>query len=302
MGSPEFSLPCLRALANIYKVVGVVTQPDRPAGRGQTLKPPPVKILAAELNIPIIQPPKLSDKNAFNQLTKWGAEIIIIAAYGQILKRNILELPKYGCVNVHASLLPCWRGAAPINAAILHGDNETGITIMKMDKGLDTGAILSQRAIQIDPSDDAGVLSVKLAKMGSELLMDTLPKIISGEIIPEPQNDSEATYAPLLKKEDGLLDFNQTAMLLERIVRAYSPWPGAYTRWGDNILKVHKAHSVNGGNGAPGQTTVKEKKPGIFTADGILILDEVQPGGKKRMPGKIFLNGARGWGKENISG
>ncbi len=298
MGSPEFAIPILIALANTYQVVGVVTQPDRPAGRGQTLKPSPLKIQASELKIPIFQPPRLSDKNAFTQLTKWDAEIIIVAAFGQILKKNVLELPKYGCINVHASLLPRWRGAAPINASILHGDKETGITIMKMDEGLDTGALLSQRAIQIDPADDAGVLGTKLAELGSELLLDTLPKIISGEIIPKPQIDSDATYAPLLKKEDGQLDFKKSAVQLTRTVRAYSPWPGAYTKWGDKILKVHKAHSIKGGIGSPGQTTIKEKQPGIFTADGILILDEVQPGGKKRMPGKIFLNGARSWGKE----
>lgn len=301
MGSPDFAIPSLKALANIYRVVGVVTQPDRPAGRGQALKPPPVKILAAELNIPKIQPDRLSEKNALKQLNKWDAEIIIVAAYGQILKRNILEMPKYGCVNVHASLLPRWRGAAPVNAAILNGDKETGITIMKMDAGLDTGPVYSRRKIPIEESYDSGVLSAKLAEIGSELLMDTLPKIISREIFPQPQNDSEATYAPLLKKEDGLLDFNQTATQLARTVKAYSPWPGAYTKWGGNILKVHKAHSEKGGTGSPGQTTVKEKLPGIFTAEGILVLDEVQPGGKKRMPGKIFLNGARRWGEEKTS-
>lgn len=302
MGSPEFAIPSLKALANTYQVVGVVTQPDRPAGRGQELKPLPIKILATELNIPVIQPHRLGEKKALDQLINWDAEIIIVAAFGQILKTNVLELPKYGCVNVHASLLPRWRGAAPVNAAILHGDQETGITIMKMDEGLDTGPIYSKRKILIEESCDSRVLSAKLAEIGSELLLDTLPKILLREILPEAQNDSEATYAPLLKKEDGLLDFNQTAMQLERTVRAYSPWPGTYTKWGDNILKVHKAYSVKGRDGAPGQTIIKEKLPGIFTSNGILILDEVQPGGKKRMPGKVFLNGAIRWGEEKISG
>src|SRR5512143_4033407 len=170
MGSPDFSLPTLRALAGHYELVGVVTQPDRAAGRGRELKPPPVKLLAQELAIPVIQPEKLKQPEALEQLRLWKPELIVVAAFGQILRKDVLELPHFGCINVHASLLPRWRGAAPINAAILHGDAETGITIMKMDPGMDTGPVIRRRAIPISPDDTAGTLSPKLAELGAELL------------------------------------------------------------------------------------------------------------------------------------
>jgi len=223
-----------------------------------------------------------------------------VAAFGQILKKKVLELTRHGCLNVHASLLPRWRGAAPINAAIYHGDKEAGITIMKIDEGLDTGPIFSQRAIPILESDDAGSLSEKLATLGGDLLIETLPRYITGEITPELQDNSKATYAPMLKKEDGSLDFTQTAEQLARKVRAYSPWPGTFMTWADKSLKVHKAHASNRGSGKPGQTIRYGDNPGVATADGILILDEVQPAGKKRMPGTTFLNGARNWGTSTI--
>ena len=232
MGSPDFALSTLRALHENYSVVGVVTQPDRAAGRGRELKSPPVKTLALELGIPVIQPEKLREPEAMEQLRAWSPDVIVVAAFGQILRQDVLDLPKFGCINVHASLLPRWRGAAPINAAILHGDEETGITIMKMDAGLDTGPILTQRSVRIQPDETAGSLFETLSQLGADLLLDTLPGYISGEIKPRPQPEEGATYAGMLKKEDGLLDFSRPAEELERKVRAFNPWPGHLFRLG----------------------------------------------------------------------
>jgi methionyl-tRNA formyltransferase len=297
MGSPEFALPALNALAENYRVEGVVTQPDRPAGRGRELTPPAVKILAQEHNLPIIQPAKLRELEAMEQLRSWNPEVIVVAAFGQILRSDVLDLPPHGCVNVHASLLPRWRGAAPIQAAILHGDDETGITIMKMDPGLDTGPILSQQAIPITPKDTAGRLSPRLAELGAQLLLKTLPGYVSGEIQPQPQDDSLATYAPMLKKSDGELDFFEPAEDLARRVRAFNPWPGTFFLWQGERLKVHQAHAVEAPTPRPGETVIYDDLPAAGTGDGLLVLEVVQPAGKKPMAGDVFLHGARGWGK-----
>ena len=295
MGSPEFALPSLRALASHYPLTGVVTQPDRPAGRGRKLTPPPVKVLADEYDIPVIQPRRLRKQEAMAQLQKWQPDVIVVAAFGQILKPEVLELPPHGCVNVHASLLPRWRGAAPIRAAILHGDEQSGVTIMRMDPGVDTGPILSQRAIPIRPDDTAETLSERLAVLGAELLMETLPGYLDGKITPSPQDDSHATYAPMLKKEDGELDFSQTAVQLARRVRAFNPWPGTFTRWNGNLLKIQRAHARQEISAAPGERLVHRDLPAFGTTEGILVLEEVQPAGKKPMPGDVFLRGARDW-------
>lgn len=295
MGSPDFSLPTLRQLAQIYQVVGVVTQPDRASGRGRELKAPPVKFLAQELNIPVIQPQKLREPEAMQQLREWNPDLIVVAAFGQILKKDVLDLPKFGCINVHASLLPRWRGAAPINAAVLAGDEETGVTIMKMDVGLDTGPMLSMKRIRIKPDDTAGSLFEALSTLGADLLIETLPVYMDGKIAPEPQPEDGATYAPMLKKEDGRLDFNQSAIELERRIRAMNPWPGAWFEWNGNLLKVSRG-VVNEGRGKEvGSRLIVDGRPAVRCADGILILDEVQPPGKKVMPGKAFLSGARDW-------
>lgn len=295
MGSPDFSLPTLRQLAQIYQVVGVVTQPDRASGRGRELKAPPVKLLAQELNIPVIQPQKLREPEAMQQLREWNPDLIVVAAFGQILKKDVLDLPKFGCINVHASLLPRWRGAAPINAAVLAGDEETGVTIMKMDVGLDTGPMLSMKRIRIKPDDTAGSLFEALSTLGADLLIETLPVYVDGKIAPEPQPEDGATYAPMLKKEDGRLDFNQSAIELERRIRAMNPWPGAWFEWNGNLLKVSRG-VVNEGRGKEvGSRLIVDGRPAVRCADGILILDEVQPPGKKVMPGKAFLSGARDW-------
>lgn len=295
MGSPAFAVPILEALAGRYPVVGAVTQPDRPAGRGQALVPPPVKVTAKRLSIPVIQPEKLRLPEAMEQLRSWQPDVIIVAAFGQILRPDVLELPSFGCINVHASLLPRWRGAAPIQAAILAGDAETGITIMKMDTGVDTGPILSRRSIPVAPDDTGGTLFAKMAPLGAELLLETLPPYLSGELKSRPQPAENPTYAPMLKKEDGRLDFTQPAVSLERRVRAMNPWPGAYFIWNDVLLKVLRA-SVSGTKspGAVIRLTVGGC-PAVGTSEGILILEEVQPAGKKPMSGKAFLAGARAW-------
>jgi methionyl-tRNA formyltransferase len=294
MGSPDFSLPSLHALAKNYEVVGVVTQPDRAAGRGRELKSPPVKTLALELGIPVIQPEKLKQPEAMEQLRAWAPDLIVVAAFGQILKKDVLELPRYGCINVHASLLPRWRGAAPINAAILHGDEETGVTIMQMDVGLDTGPMLTKRSIRLMPTDTAGSVFQAISTLGADLLLETLPRWIAGEIQPQVQDDALATYAPMMKKEEGKLDFTRDAHELERLIRAFNPWPGAFMDFNGTILKVHRAH-VEQGNAEVGKRLIIQDQPAVGTRGELLILDEVQPAGKKTMSGKAFLAGVRNW-------
>lgn len=294
MGSPDFALPALRSLSKHYQVVGVVTQPDRASGRGRELKAPPVKNLALELGIPVIQPEKLREPEAMQQLHQWNPDLIVVAAFGQILKKDVLDLPQYGCINIHASLLPRWRGAAPINAAVLAGDEETGVTIMKMDVGLDTGPMLSKRSIRIKPDDTSGSLFEALATLGADLLIETLPAYMDGKISPQPQPEEGATYAPMLKKEDGLLDFTQPAIELERRIRAMNPWPGAWFEWNGAPFKIHKAH-VGQGRAEAGKKLIEQNQPAVGAGGGVLILDEVQPAGKKPMSGKSFLAGAKTW-------
>lgn len=294
MGSPEFALAALHALAGAYEVAGVVTQPDRAAGRGRALKPPPVKIAAQELDLPVIQPEKLRAPEAMEKLRAWAPDLIVVAAFGQILKPEVLELPPHGCLNVHASLLPRWRGAAPIQAAILHGDEETGVTIMKMDPGLDTGPILTQRALRLTPDDTAGSVSEKLSRLGADLLLETLPGYLSGQIRPTPQPSQGVTYAPMLKKEQGRLDFTQPAEELARRARAFNPWPGAFMEYEGMLLKVLRAHA-EAGDAPAGRRLIYRDRPTVGAGGGVLVLDEVQPAGKRPMDGKAFLAGARTW-------
>ena len=301
MGSPDFALPTLSALHKKTKVVGVVTQPDRPAGRGRTLHPPEVKVLAQSLGLPLIQPGSLKSLEVIHQIQNWSPDVIVVAAFGQILRENLLNLPKFGCLNVHASLLPRWRGAAPVQAAILN-DDITGVTIMMMDKGLDTGPILNQRSIPINDDMNSGMLSDILAHMGAELLVESLPMYINGTIKPQSQDDMDATYAPRLKKQDGLLDFYKPACYLAREVRAYDPWPGAFEFFNGKRLKIFRAHSVETLDSIPGKRYIYDEKPAWGTVNGYLILDEVQIAGKKRVSGEDFINGAPNWptNRENL--
>lgn len=296
MGSPEFAVPILEQCTKVYSVVGVVTQPDRPAGRGQILTPPPVKETALALGLPIIQPGKLKELGVWEQLVDWAPDLIVVAAFGQILRQNVLDLPHYGCINVHASLLPRWRGAAPIQAAILNGDSVTGVTIMKMDAGVDTGAILAKREIPILDEDTTGLLLPRLANAGAELLIATLPEYLSGSIQPQPQDATLATRAPMIQKDDAQLDLKNPAEMLTRQVRAYQPWPGTYLPWQNGILKVIKAHQISGECEVAARS-IQGGLPALGTSKGWLVLDIVQPAGKKAMPGSAFLQGARDWSK-----
>ncbi len=301
MGSPDFAVPVLEALAangerENWQLVGAVTQPDRPAGRGRELQPPAVKTAALRLGLPVLQPEKLRLPEAMTQLRAWAPDLIVVAAFGQILRQEVLDLPRFGCINVHGSILPRWRGAAPIQAAILAGDRETGITIMKMDVGIDTGPMLSQRYLPISPEDTSGTLFARLAPVGAELLVETLPKYLGGELTPMPQPQEGATYAKMLKKEEGLLDFNQPAEALERRVRAFDPWPGAFFIHNGSPLRVEKASAAEG-TAQPGERLVHDGKPAIGTSAGLFVLEQIRPAGKKSMPGKAFLAGNREWGK-----
>lgn len=297
MGSPDFAAIALKRLAQDFNVVGVVTQPDKRGGRGKKLISPPVKILADELGIPTMQPRRVRDDDSMDALRRFAPDLIVVAAYGQILRPELLQLPPLGCLNIHGSLLPRWRGAAPIQAAILAGDAETGITIMRMDEGIDTGDMLAKRALPIADDDTAGSLFDKLAPLGAALLVETLPKYLGGELKSQPQPEEGATYAKMLKKEDGYLDFSKTAQELERQVRAFSPWPGAFFEWEGAPLKVHRAHVETGQpNPGSGIKLTVAGVPAVGTAEKILVLDQIQPAGKKIMDGKSFLAGGRSWG------
>jgi methionyl-tRNA formyltransferase len=300
MGSPDFATPVLSLLAKEYLIVGVVTQPDRPAGRGQLLTPPPVKTLALELGLEVIQPEKLRRPESYAPLEAMAPDLIVVAAYGQILRQNVLDLPRFGCINVHASLLPRWRGAAPIQAALLHGDTRSGATIMKMDAGIDTGAVLAYGEVAILPEDTAGTLAGRLAQAGAKLLIATLPGYLDGSLRPQPQDDALATYAPMIKKEEGELNFSHSAQSLADRVRAFNPWPGAFMTWHGQILKIHAAVPLNGPDSAVGTRSVLEKIPAVRAADGWLGLHSVQPAGKKTMSGRDFLSGARDWQSERL--
>jgi len=296
MGSPNFSVPSLRALVDEFNVVGVVTQPDRPAGRGRKLVPPPIKALAIEMDIPYLQPEKLrSDDEAKQQLLDWNPDVIVVAAFGQILKKDLLNLAPFGCINVHASLLPRWRGVSPIQAALLNGDHQTGVTIMKMDEGIDTGDIISKQVIPITQEDTGGSLDEKLAELGRELLIKTLPAYLNADLVPFPQGETTTPYAPMLKKSDGELDFSLPANTLAKQVRAYNPRPGSFMKWGHKPLKIHKAFAENRKSPGVGKLTTFAGSPAVGTSKGLLVIDEIQPAGKKTMSGEVFLMGARYW-------
>ncbi|MBL8055160.1 MAG: methionyl-tRNA formyltransferase, partial [Anaerolineales bacterium] len=275
MGTPDFAVPSLRALTALGQVVGVVTQPDRPAGRGQKLSPPPVKQFALAAGLPIIQPARLREPEAMAQLTAWQPDLIVVAAFGQLLKPAVLDLPRWGCLNVHASLLPRWRGAAPIAAALLAGDAETGVTLMRMDPGLDTGPLLARRAEAIRPDDTTPALTARLAEAGAALLAEQLPAYLRGELRAEPQDPALATYAPQLKKEDGRLDFSQPAEALARRVRALLPWPAAFALWQGQPFKILRAAPLpDAGPAEPGLVFQAEQGPAVACGQGALRLDE----------------------------
>jgi methionyl-tRNA formyltransferase len=296
MGTPDFAVPALTALIKSeYQVMGVVTQPDRPSGRGKKLTPSAVKVVAEAANLPVLQPETLKDEEAKQALAALQPDLIVVAAFGQILRQEVLELPRHGCLNIHASLLPRWRGAAPVAAAILAGDAETGVTLMKMDVGLDTGPMIAHQALPITPDHTTETLTAVLAEVGATLLLDTLPDWLAGKIEAQPQDNNLATFAPRLKKEAGRIDWTQPAVLIERQVRAFDPWPGTFSEGPRGQLKVLGVEL------APKISSLTESPPGIVfrhqseiyitTGQGVLRLAIVQPAGKKPMTAKSMLNG-----------
>ncbi|GAB4476284.1 MAG: methionyl-tRNA formyltransferase [Anaerolineae bacterium] len=295
LGTPEFAVPCLQALIDHpdLEVVGVVTQPDRPAGRGQKLRASPVKEAAVAHGLPVLQPASLRDEAALEALRTLQPDVLVVAAFGQILRRPVLELAPYGSINVHASLLPRWRGAAPIQYAIQAGDTETGVTIMKMDPGLDTGPILVQRAIPIAPNETGASLHDKLAVLGAEILPPALLGYLRGEIVPRPQPEEGVTLAPTLQKEAGRIDWTASARQIDRQVRAFFPWPGTFTFFEGGLLKIIRGQPRPDARpgAAPGTLIAVEGGLGVATGEGIYLLHEVQPAGKRPMAASAFLAG-----------
>ena len=295
MGTPDFAAPVLKALIGQYDIVAVVTQPDRRAKRGRKLEASPVKVVALTHDLPVLQPPRLRQPNVVAELTALAPEAIVVAAFGQILPAEVLAIPPRGCLNVHASLLPRHRGAAPVAAAILAGEEETGVTIMLMDEGMDTGPILSQAACPIFPQDTRESLGARLAQLGAGLMMDTLPRWLAGAIEPRPQDHSQAAYCHIIAKQDGLIDWSQSAVEIWRRSRAYHPWPGAYTFWRGKLLKVLRAEALPqwSGEGEPGRVMALDEGLAVATGEGALLLGEVQLASKRALSAEDFARGQR---------
>ncbi|MCL5951323.1 MAG: methionyl-tRNA formyltransferase [Chloroflexi bacterium] len=304
MGTPEFAVPVLEALTRTpHDIVGVFTQPDRPAGRGMRLQASPVKEFAEAHGFAVFQPMTLRKSAAAAPLESAGSgtplrdlspDLAIVAAYGLILPADILAIPRLGCVNTHASLLPRHRGAAPIMAAILMGDSETGVTLMQMQAGLDTGPILAQKAIPISPDDTTGTLTTKLSHLAADLVIETLPRILSGSIVPRPQEQAQATLFKTIGKEEGLIDWTRTAVEIERRVRAFNPWPSAFTFWQNRQLKILRAQALAGRQStAPGQVVQTPEGVAVGTGEGVLLLKEVQLAGKNAMKSEDFVRGQK---------
>lgn len=295
MGTPAFAVPSLEALLRSDdSIVGVITQPDRPKGRGQALAASPVKLVCEREGLPLLQPLKLKDPAFLDALRAWEPDLIAVAAFGRILPPAILRMPARGCINVHASLLPKYRGAGPIQWAIIGGERETGITTMLMDEGMDTGPIFLQERIPIQPDETAGVLSGRLAEVGGRLLAETVRRLKDGTVTPKPQDHSQATLAPLLTKEDGLIDWKLTATEIANRVRGLSPWPGAYTFAGEDRWVLLRTSAVDRPAGAalPG-TIIQTRKDALVvaTGGGLLAITELQPAGSRRMTVSQYLAG-----------
>ena len=296
MGTPDFSVPVLKALKEAgHEIVLAVTQPDKPKGRGKTVQFSAVKTAATQLGIGVYQPRRIKDAECVAHLRTYDAELFVVAAFGQILSREILEMPKYGCINVHASLLPKYRGAAPIQQAILDGETQTGVTIMQMEEGLDTGAILTCAVVPILPGDTGDSLHDKLMEAGAKLVVETIPLLEQGSVTPRPQREEDACYAGMLKKAAGKIDWSRDAATLERLVRGLNSWPGAYTDFRNKTLKIWEAQigeAAGDGTLQPGIVRAVTKETiEVQTGKGTLILKSVQPEGKKKMAVRDFLLG-----------
>lgn len=295
MGTPDFSTKILEMLIETEEVVAVVTQPDRPVGRKRQLTPPPVKKVALAHDIPVYQPEKLAGSEELETLMTLPCDLIVTAAFGQLLPETLLTYPKYGAVNVHASLLPKYRGGAPIHQSIIDGEAETGVTIMYMVKQLDAGDIISQRAIPIEDSDNVGTMHDKLRDLGTDLLRETLPSILNGTNTRTPQDSAQATFASNIQREDERINWTQDARTIFNHIRGLSPWPVAYTKLDDKVMKLYSAQIVSNKAGAPGtiiETTKKQIIVGTGSEDAI-ALTEIQLAGKKRMPVANFLSGVQ---------
>lgn len=295
-GTPDFAAIALKALIQAgHDIVGVYSQPDRPAGRGRKLVPGPVKQVALDADIPVFQPLSLKPEEAQQELAQLKPDVMIVAAYGLILPKAVLDIPTHGCLNIHASLLPRWRGAAPIHRAIAAGDSETGITIMQMDEGLDTGDMLLKVTTPIQPDDTGGSLHDRLADLGGEAIVEALDKLQKGRLSPEPQNNDEACYAHKLSKEEGHLDWQRSADELARLVRAFNPWPGTFTDLGDQRIRFHLAEAVNQDSGQAPGTVLKRERDGIDIAcgSGTLRVTRVQLPGTRAQSVNDLINGGK---------
>jgi methionyl-tRNA formyltransferase len=291
IGTGEIGVPTLHALQKPeHELVGIVTQTDKPVGRTQKITAPPIKAALAGTRMSILQPAKIKDSQAIEEIRALAPDVIVVMAYGQILSRGVLEIPRIACLNLHASLLPRWHGAAPIQAAIAAGDHETGITVMYMDEGLDTGDILLQHKIDISPSDTGGSLHDRLAEVAPQALLESLRLLGAGTAPRIPQDKSLATNAPKLNREDGRIDWNESAGAIERKIRAYNPWPGAFTEFNNQKLKIFAA-SIADLRGKPGETLRKDQELVLAASDRALSITEVQLEGKKRMSAAEFLRG-----------
>ena len=302
MGSPEFAVPHLEHLIlNQYQVVAVYTQPDRPAGRGRALAPPPVKRAALAWGLSVVQPASLREAGVVEQLTGLHPDVIVVAAFGQILPRSVLGIPRFGCINVHPSLLPGFRGASPVASAILAGDEFTGVSIMLMDEGLDTGPVLARAQIPVSVQDTTGSLTTKLSLIGARLLQEVLSYWSRGELTPQPQNEAEATYSGSITKEQGEIDWHLPAIDIWRRVRAFHPWPGCYTTWRGRQLKIIEAVPLTEERTFKvGQVVALTSVPegskaafGVYTGDGVLGVSKVQLEGKRAISAAEFLKGQR---------
>lgn len=298
MGSPEYAIPTLEALHAHHQVVLVVTQPDRRQGRGRKPSAPPAKKAALAYGLPVWQPETLRTPQAVARLRETAADLYVTAAIGLLLPPEVLALPTHGTLNLHASLLPRWRGAAPIHAAILHGDPETGVTIMQTDRGLDTGPIVAQARCAIEPDDTAETLTPRLAQLAADLLIEILARWLAGEIEAQPQPHEGVTYAPPLSKEDGRIDWQKPAAHIARMTRAYTPWPGTFTTFKDTQLRILRAHALPEWRtgAAPGTVlALPDGQIAVATGQGALVLDEIQLAGKKAMSAAVFGRGQRDW-------
>jgi len=298
MGTPEFAVPALeRLIAGGYEVAAVYTQPDKAAGRGRMVEEPPVKKAALQRNLTVLQPDNFKSAETKRQLFELKPDAIVVAAFGQILPRSVLEIPAFGCINIHPSLLPKYRGVAPVPAAILNGDEFAGVSIMLMDKGIDTGPVLTSVHLPIFLHDTADTLMQKLANTSAQLLLDTLPGWFRREITPQPQNDAGASYTKMLTKEAGEIDWKQPAVQIWRQVRAYQPWPGSFTRWHGKQLKILEAVPLTGEGALESGMVVAVNKSeatfGVSTGDGILGVKKMQMEGKKAVTADEFLRGQR---------